>query len=107
MAMKHGRFWSVSDVRSSGAHLGAGRLLYGMGRDRVLPRSLFAAVNARTGSPDRNVIFIGAMAFAGAVAVRYELAAEVLNFGAFLAFMGVNLAAMRTAVRQPAAAASC
>jgi putrescine importer len=28
--------------------------------------------------------------------VSYERAAELLNFGAFLAFMGVNLAAVRT-----------
>jgi hypothetical protein len=32
----------------------------------------------------------------GALAVSYEEMAELLNFGAFLAFMGVNLAAIRT-----------
>jgi len=32
----------------------------------------------------------------GAFALSYERAAEVLNFGAFLAFMGVNLAVIRT-----------
>jgi amino acid transporter len=84
---------------------GAARLLFGMARDRVLPRRLFAHVNPRSGSPDRNVVFLGAMAFAGAATLRYEFAAELLNFGAFLAFMGVNLAAVRSAGRVSAMAA--
>ena len=74
---------------------GAARLLFGMGRDRVLPKAVFGRLNPRTLSPDVNIVLIGAAAFAGALVLRYELAAEVLNFGAFLAFMGVNLAAIR------------
>ncbi len=74
---------------------GAARLLFGMGRDRVLPRAVFGRLNPRTLNPDTNILLVGAAAFAGAVLLRYELAAEVLNFGAFLAFMGVNLAAIR------------
>ena len=30
----------------AGAHLGAGRLLYGMGRDNAIPKKFFGAVNA-------------------------------------------------------------
>ncbi len=75
---------------------GAARLLLSMGRDRVLPSSLFGHVNPRTGTPTWNVLFVGALALASSLLISYEHAAELLNFGAFLAFMGVNLAAIRT-----------
>lgn len=75
------------------AHLGAARLLYGMGRSDALPRRFFGAIDARNGIPRNNVLLIGALAFSGAMLVSYQLGAEMLNFGAFIAFMGVNLAA--------------
>jgi amino acid transporter len=67
----------------------AARLLATMGREDMLPRRIFGRLRV-------NVVMIGAMALAGALAVSYEQTAELLNFGAFLAFMGVNLAAIRT-----------
>jgi amino acid transporter len=76
----------------TGALLGAARLLYGMGRDNALPRSFFGAVDAN-GVPRNNVLFVGAVALAGAFLMSYQLGAELLNFGAFVAFMGVNAAA--------------
>src|SRR4029453_4163284 len=43
---------------------------------------------------------VGVLAFAGGLLLTYQLGAEMLNFGAFIAFMGVNLAAfMRYWVR--------
>ena len=41
-----------------------------------------------------NVIFVGALALAGAFLMTYQLGAELLNFGAFIGFMGVNAAAL-------------
>ncbi len=41
------------------------------------------------------MIFVGGLAVVGAFALTYQLAAEMLNFGAFIAFMGVNAAAFR------------
>ncbi|MEX2260632.1 MAG: APC family permease [Bryobacteraceae bacterium] len=76
-----------------GAHLAAARLLYGMGRDKVLPYSFFAAIDPRTGVPRNNVIFVGCLVLVGAFAMTYQLGAELLNFGAFIAFMGVNASA--------------
>jgi putrescine importer len=78
--------------------LGAARLLFGMGRDGVLPRKFFAHIHAETNTPTYNILLIGAVAWLGAVALNYvgnayEHAGELLNFGAFLAFMGVNLSA--------------
>jgi putrescine importer len=76
------------------AHLGAARLLYGMGRSHALPRGFFGAIEPKRGIPRNNVVLVGAAAFIGALSLSYQLGAEMLNFGAFIAFMGVNLAAL-------------
>lgn len=76
----------------SGAHLGAGRLLYGMGKDNAIPRKFFAAVNPRTQTPSNNIILVGIIVLAGAFLLTYPLGAQLLNFGALIAFMGVNAA---------------
>jgi putrescine importer len=75
------------------AHLGAARLLYGMGRDDAIPKKFFGAVEPKRGIPRNNVIFVGVLALLGALVLSYQLGAELLNFGAFIAFMGVNAAA--------------
>jgi amino acid transporter len=77
-----------------GAQLGAARLLYGMGRSNALPRKFFGAVSQRTHIPWKNVLFVGVVALIGAFTISYALGAEMLNFGALIAFMGVNLAAI-------------
>ena len=79
--------------------LGAARLLYGMGRDGVLPRGAFGRLN-RQGTPIFNMLLTGAITLTGSLLINYEHAAELLNFGAFIAFMGVNLAAVRTFYRR-------
>ena len=77
----------------TGAHLGAARLLYGMGRSDALPRSFFGAIDPRTRIPRNNVLVVGGLALVGGLLLSFQLGAEMLNFGAFIAFMGVNLAA--------------
>lgn len=77
----------------SGAHLGASRLLYGMGRDNAIPARFFAAVHPRTRVPSNNIWLVGVAALVGAFTVSYSLGAELLNFGALIAFMGVNASA--------------
>ncbi len=76
----------------SGAHLAAGRLLYGMGRDNAIPRRFFGVLTSRTGIPSNNIILVGALALAGAFLVDFGLGCEMLNFGALIGFMGVNIA---------------
>jgi amino acid transporter len=92
----------VANIGSgTGAQLGAARLLYGMGRSDALPRSFFGAVEAKRRIPRNNVLLIGVIALAGGLSMSlalgsgraFDLGAEMLNFGAFIAFMGVNLAA--------------
>src|SRR5437879_8283267 len=76
-----------------GAQIGAARLLYGMGRSKALPQSFFGMIDPKRHVPRNNVIFVGVIALAGAFVISYGLGAEMLNFGALIAFMGVNLAA--------------
>ncbi len=78
--------------------LGVARLLFGMGRDEVLPKRVFGYLSPRSNTPTYNILIIGALAYAGALLLgavgnAYEHAGELINFGAFLAFMGVNLSA--------------
>jgi putrescine importer len=72
--------------------VGAARLLFGMGRENVIPARYFTRLHPRRNTPDINIIAIGILAFVGAQVMSYELTAELLNFGAFLGFMGVNAA---------------
>jgi amino acid transporter len=74
------------------AQVGAARLMFGMGRENVIPRKIFARLHPVRNTPDINIILLGLLAFVGAQFMSYELTAELLNFGAFLGFMGVNLA---------------
>jgi len=72
--------------------VGAARLLFGMGRDNALPRRFFAYLDPKFNTPTRNIWLIGIVAYIGTLLISFEEAGEILNFGAFLAFMGVNLA---------------
>ncbi len=74
---------------------GAARLLYGMGRENVLPGKFFGHLSPRTKIPNFNVMLIAGLTVVAIPFVDFELAATVLNFGAFVAFMGVNLATIR------------
>lgn len=76
-----------------GSQLAAARLLFSMGRDNVIPRRFFGVLDPATLIPRNNVLLSGGLTLIGALLVSYELGAELLNFGAFIAFMGVNLAA--------------
>jgi putrescine importer len=75
--------------------LGAVRLLYGMGRDNILPRKIFGHLNAERGNPTYNVALVGAVAYLGTLTMQWERSVEILTFGALMAFMAVNLAALR------------
>jgi putrescine importer len=76
------------------AMLGAARLLFGMGRSGALPKSFFGAIEPKHHVPRNNVIFIGVVTLGAAFLLDFDLGAQMLNFGALIAFMGVNLAAL-------------
>ena len=74
-------------------HVGAARLLYGMGRDDVLPKRVFAYLGPKK-NPTYNAWIVGALAYIGVLTIPWERAAELVTFGALLAFMGVNFVAL-------------
>jgi putrescine importer len=78
-----------------GGQAGAARLLFGMGRSGALPRRFFGHLEQSRGIPVYNVLAVGLVTVLGSIDFNFETAAELLNFGALLAFMGVNLAAAR------------
>jgi len=81
--------------------VGAARILFGMGRDNALPR-FFARLDRRD-NPVLNIWLIGLLALIGGLLLNYEEAATLINFGAFLAFMGVNLSVVREFFFRPPA----
>jgi putrescine importer len=84
------------------AHLGAARLLYGMGRSQALPQRFFGAIHPKHHIPRNNVLLVGVVVLLGSFVFTFSLGVEMLNFGALIAFMGVNAAAfLRYFVRDP------
>ncbi|WP_125609535.1 APC family permease [Specibacter cremeus] len=77
--------------------MSAARLLYAMGRDGALPKRFFGSLN-RSGVPAANVILVALLA-CSAMFLDLGKAASMINFGAFVAFIFVNLAVIFTYLR--------
>jgi amino acid transporter len=88
--------WAILIVASFGSALtgqvGAARILFGMGRDNVLPQKVFSFLDPRRNTPAFNIVIIGLLSFVLSLVLNYERTGEILNSGALLAFMGVNVA---------------
>jgi amino acid transporter len=76
------------------AQAASARLLFGMGRDGVLPKKVFGALHARTKTPVLNLLM---MAFTGAAVATQTLdtIVSLINFGALFGFLLVNLSVIR------------
>jgi amino acid transporter len=83
------------------SQVGAARLLFGMGRENVIPRRIFARLHQVRNTPWINILLLGVLACFGAQVLSYELTAELLNFGAFLGFMGVSAAVIWSSWLRP------
>jgi putrescine importer len=75
------------------AHLGSARLLYAMGRSNALPKAFFGAIDRAHHIPRNNVLAVGAVLVLGMFGLDFGVVVQTVNFGALLAFMGVNAAA--------------
>ena len=73
----------------------ASRMLYGMGRDRLLPYRIFGYIHPKLGTPIYSVLLMGGIQLIGALLLKFGEAAEMVNFGAFIGFMLVNLSVVR------------
>jgi amino acid transporter len=74
---------------------GASRLLYGMGRDGVISKRIFAHIDRRFSTPTRGIYVMSLLSLIGVLFLRFEIAVELLNFGAFAGFILVNLSVIR------------
>lgn len=74
---------------------GASRLLLGMGRDGVLPGRIFAYIDPKYSTPVRSIYLMGVISLIGSLTLRFQLVVELLNFGAFVGFILVNLSVIR------------
>jgi amino acid transporter len=74
---------------------GASRLLLGMGRDGVISRRIFAHVDPKFSTPVRGIYVMGFVSLVGSLVMRFQLVVELLNFGAFIGFILVNLSVIR------------
>ena len=84
---------SVSQFASGmTGQVSAARLLYGMGRDNILPKKIFGYLSKRRHNPSRNIMLLGVFVFIGSLVLPLGHACDLLNFGAFLGYMGVNMA---------------
>lgn len=77
-----------------GSQLGAARLLFAMGRSNAVPRAFFGALDPIRQIPRNNVLLSGGLALVGAITINFEQGVELLNFGALVAFMGVNASSL-------------
>ena len=73
------------------AQAAVSRLLYAMGRDRVLPQRAFGWVSERFHTPVFNIALCGVIGLA-AIFLDVATSTSFINFGAFTAFTLVNLA---------------
>jgi amino acid transporter len=84
---------SISQFASGmSGQVSAARLLYGMGRDNILPKKIFGYLSTKRHNPSRNIMLLGLFVFIGSLILPLERACDLLNFGAFLGYMGVNMA---------------
>ena len=75
------------------AQASVGRLLYAMGRDRVLPKRVFGYLNRKFRTPVINIAMAGLFGLL-ALGLDEATSTSFINFGAFTAFTFVNLSVM-------------
>jgi putrescine importer len=72
------------------AQAGSSRLLYAMARDGMLPAKMLSYLHPRLRTPVFGIVLTGLMMLVGEW-IDVETAASCVNFGAFTAFLSVNL----------------
>ena len=81
------------------AQASVSRLLYAMGRDRVLPPKVFAYLQPRFRTPAVGIAICGLAGLIG-LTLDVEGAVSLINFGAFLAFTSVNVCVIALYLRR-------
>jgi putrescine importer len=72
------------------SHASVSRLLYVMGRDRVLPKNFFGNLSDRFQTPIYSILFVGVVCIL-ALFLTMETAVHFISFGSLVAFSFVNI----------------
>lgn len=69
----------------------ASRLLYGMGRDKLIPAKFFSYLHPKYKTPTYSILFMGVIGAIGALTISMGTLSEMVTFGGLFGFMCVNL----------------
>ena len=70
------------------------RILYAMGRDGVLPTRFFGQISTKYGTPVLAILAVSVVSLL-AIVIDLTLLAEMISFGALIAFSAVNLSVIK------------
>ena len=73
------------------AQIAASRVLYGMGRDKMIPHKLFGHVHPKFKTPTYGILVMGGISLIGALTISLDVISEIVTFGALFGFICVNL----------------
>ena len=71
------------------------RIIYSMGRDKLLPERFFGSLSPRFGTPINATLLVSVVSLI-ALVINLETLASLISFGALVAFSAVNMAVLRT-----------
>jgi len=69
----------------------AARVLYGMGRDDLIPRKFFAHLHPKFKSPIYSILLMGIIGTVGALFIGANILSNIVSFGGLMGFTFVNL----------------
>ncbi|MHB1404298.1 MAG: APC family permease [Desulfitobacteriaceae bacterium] len=67
------------------------RLLYGMGRDDMIPKAIFAKINKRWQTPHWNIVLIVVLEYVLGIALTVDKITNLINYGALGGFAALNV----------------
>lgn len=67
------------------------RLLYGMGRDSMIPRGIFGKINKRFQTPHWNIIIIVVIEYVLGIVMSIASITNLINYGALGGFLALNI----------------
>ena len=76
------------------------RLLYGMGRDRVISRKIFGAINNKFKTPHNNILIIMLVVIVVGNCFPLDKVTDTVNFGAIVGFLILNFAVFYHLLKQ-------
>lgn len=103
-----GRFFQILFLAASffgvfasglASHASVSRLLYVMGRDKMLPHKYFGQLSARFYTPIFNIVFVGVICLF-AFLFTVETAVYFISFGSLIAFSFVNISVIAHYVKK-------